>query len=186
MDLGFSRGGGGRFLKKFINFFVGRSNWFSKLSENTEKDSVLAKLSAPQAKFWKNSPKLKLEHNFTKMLINKIWTCFCMLLFLEIRLKIKRVFLNTENFVFHFLKSNQNHFSSHWNLNWKRVNRKSTRTYSKLSAAFLFNFSSRFFSEERFILRHLTNMFCLIEYKKSSAVLSRKQEGIWNLVHGRI
>ena len=55
----FSRGGGGGggggegFLKNFKNFvdlFIGRPNWFSELFLSTKK-TVLAKFSAPKAKF---------------------------------------------------------------------------------------------------------------------------------------
>ena len=77
----FSRGGG--LSKKFENFddlffFLGRPNWFFELSQSTPYfelsqstpcfPPILAKFTAPQANFWKNSQKSRFW-----ALLEKIW-----------------------------------------------------------------------------------------------------------------
>ena len=59
-DLGFSRVGADfqkKFSENFVELFLGRPKWFFELSLKHSLAPVLAKFSAPQAKFWKNSPK---------------------------------------------------------------------------------------------------------------------------------
>ena len=71
----FSRGG--RIFKKFSKilttffFFLGRPNWFFELSQSPYFAPILAKFSAPQANFWKNSQKAVFG-NFLKNFDKKI------------------------------------------------------------------------------------------------------------------
>ena len=78
-DLGLSRveggGGGGRVFKKnlkILSIFL-FLDWFSELSQSTKKTLFRQPFSAPQAKFWKNSPKKAFLGTFGKLCFRHFW-----------------------------------------------------------------------------------------------------------------